>query len=59
MDKITEKVYDWERMAEGKKNPAAQAMANERWKKTTSEERSEVARQLNTARWGKKKKKKS
>jgi hypothetical protein len=46
-------------MAEDKKDPAAQSMANKRWKKTTPAERSEVARQLNAARWGKKKKKKA
>jgi hypothetical protein len=45
-------------MVEGKKDPVAQAMVNKRWKKTTAEQRSEVARQLNAARWGKKRKKK-
>ncbi len=46
-------------MAEEKKDAAAQSMAKKRWKKTTPEERSEVARQLNAARWGKKRKKKA
>jgi hypothetical protein len=56
---IPERGLCWERMAEGKKDPVAQAMVAKRWKKTTPEERSDVARQLNTARWGKKKKKKA
>ena len=46
-------------MAEEKKDPVAQAMVRKRWKKTTPEERSAVARQLNAARWGKKRKQKS
>jgi hypothetical protein len=45
-------------MAEPKKDKAAQSMAAKRWGKTTPEERSEVARKLNEARWGKKKKRK-
>ena len=45
-------------LVEVKKDPVAQAMVNKRWKKTTPEQRSEVARQLNAARWGKKRKKK-
>jgi len=45
-------------MAEPKKDKAAQSMAAKRWGKTTPQERSAVARKLNEARWGKKKKKK-
>lgn len=36
-------------------NPAA-ALARKRWAKTTPEQRSQTARDLNRARWGKKKK---
>jgi hypothetical protein len=46
-------------MAEPKKNKIAQGMVAMRWAKTTKEQRSELARQLNAARWGKKKKKKT
>jgi hypothetical protein len=49
-------MIEW--MAEPKKDKAAQSMAAKRWGKTTPEERSEVARKLNEARWGKKKRKK-
>lgn len=42
-------------MAEPKKDKAAQSMAAKRWAGSTPEERSEYARQLNEARWGKKK----
>jgi len=45
-------------MAKEKKDAAAQAMVRKRWDRTTSEQRSEIARQLNEARWGKKKGKK-
>jgi hypothetical protein len=45
-------------MAEPKKNKIAQGMVALRWAKTTKEQRSELARKLNEARWGKKKKKK-
>lgn len=34
------------------KDPAAQAMANKRWAKTSPAERSEVARKMLEARWG-------
>jgi len=45
-------------MPEEAKDSAAQSMAAKRWAKTTSKQRSEVARKLNEARWGKKKAKK-
>jgi acyl-CoA reductase-like NAD-dependent aldehyde dehydrogenase len=38
------------------KDEAAQSMAKKRWANTDPEERSEVARRLNEARWGKKRK---
>lgn len=41
-------------MADEEKDPAAQAMVAKRWAKTGAKERSEVARKLNEARWGKK-----
>jgi hypothetical protein len=44
-------------MAEKKQDTidtAAQAMAKKRWAGTTKAERSDVARALNEARWGKK-----
>ena len=41
-------------MADEEKDAAAQSMAAKRWAKTTQKERSEVARKLNEARWGKK-----
>ena len=44
-------------MTEGKeKDPVAQAMVRKRWAKTTAQQRSEVARKLNEARWGSRKK---
>ena len=43
-----------EAMAEQEKDPAAQDMARKRWAKTTKKQRSEVAKKLNEARWGKK-----
>ncbi|GAC1508971.1 MAG: hypothetical protein NVS1B14_13030 [Vulcanimicrobiaceae bacterium] len=36
-------------------NPASE-LAKKRWEKTTPEERSDVAREMNKARWGTKKK---
>ena len=41
-------------MAEEEKDAAAQSMAAKRWAKTSPKERSEYARKLNEARWGKK-----
>jgi acyl-CoA reductase-like NAD-dependent aldehyde dehydrogenase len=41
-------------MSEEEKNAAAQELANKRWAKTNPTQRSEVARKLNEARWGKK-----
>ena len=41
-------------MAEEEKDAAAQSMANKRWSKTSAKERSDYARKLNEARWGKK-----
>ncbi len=46
-------------MAEDKKDPVAQELVRKRWAKTTQNQRSEIARKLNEARWGKKRKKKS
>ena len=46
-------------MSDEEKDAAAQSMAAKRWAKTTPNQRSEVARKLNEARWGKKKKTKS
>ncbi len=43
-------------MAGPKKNKIAQGMVAMRWAKTTKEQRSELARKLNAARWGTKKK---
>ena len=43
-------------MADEEKDPVAQAMAAKRWSKTNAKQRSEVARKLNEARWGTKKK---
>lgn len=34
-----------------KKNPAAAALANERWKKTPKSQRTEIARQVSKSRW--------
>ncbi len=45
-------------MSDEEKDTAAQSMAAKRWAKTTPKERSDVARKLNEARWGKKKTKK-
>jgi hypothetical protein len=42
-------------MSDEEKDQAAQSMAAKRWAKTTSKQRSDVARKLNEARWGKKK----
>jgi acyl-CoA reductase-like NAD-dependent aldehyde dehydrogenase len=41
-------------MTEKEKDVAAQSMAAKRWAKTSPKERSEYARKLNEARWGKK-----
>jgi hypothetical protein len=41
-------------MADEEKDAAAQSMAAKRWAKTTEKQRSEVAKKLNEARWGKK-----
>lgn len=38
-------------MAKAKKNAAAQALVAERWKKSSEEERSDLARQMNESRW--------
>jgi acyl-CoA reductase-like NAD-dependent aldehyde dehydrogenase len=46
-------------MRKSDKDPAAQSMVAKRWAKTTPEERSEIARRMNEARWGKKKRKKA
>jgi hypothetical protein len=42
-------------MAEKQKDPVAQSLVAKRWAKTSAAERSQVAKDLNEARWGKKK----
>jgi hypothetical protein len=41
-------------MPDDEKDPVAQAMVQKRWDKTTAAQRSELARKMNAARWGKK-----
>lgn len=51
----TEIVYNQGRVEsmadEAAKDPAAQALAHTRWKKTPAAKRSQIARELNKARW--------
>jgi hypothetical protein len=41
-------------MGKEEKDKTAQSMVAKRWAKTTPQQRSELARKLNQARWGKK-----
>jgi hypothetical protein len=43
-------------MPKNKTEKPAAALARQRWSKTTAAQRSQTARDLNAARWGKKKK---